>query len=502
MPGRPSKRSDSARKGRRPPQPDRLGVAAGDLPRLLSLLQATLDSTADGILAVDLEGTTITYNRRFAEMWRIPDEVMRRRDDRVAFARRLIKEPEPFVARIDAIYASTEAETTDVIELRDGRVFERHTRPQRLDGVVVGRVASFRDVTERRRAEEALRDALAWREAVAEGSRDAIFLSDASARFVAVNQAACELTGYRREDLLGMRIPDLHDDADLDAYRRYFSRILEGEDVVSDARILRRDGAKVDAEFNNRRVAIGGAWYVHTVARDVTARRRGEERLRRSRQLLRRLAQRVRDAQEEERTRISRELHDQVWQALTAIKLHLEASSRAPGGLSPGALAEGIHLVDLAVQQVRTLSFDLRPALLDDLGLAAALGSYARRQAEAAGLKLHLSARPLTRRPPSEVETACFRIGQEAITNVVRHARARRLDVTLRHRDGMLELQVKDDGAGFAADGPPQETWGLGLLAMEERAVAAGGALEIQSHAGRGTAVRAYFPLLATAPDR
>jgi signal transduction histidine kinase len=158
--------------------------------------------------------------------------------------------------------------------------------------------------------------------------------------------------------------------------------------------------------------------------------------------------------------------------------------------------------VDLAVQQVRTLSFDLRPALLDDLGLAAALGSYARRQAEAAGLKLHLSARPLTRRPPSEVETACFRIGQEAITNVVRHARARRLDVTLRHRDGMLELQVKDDGAGFAADGPPQETWGLGLLAMEERAVAAGGALEIQSHAGRGTAVRAYFPLLATAPDR
>jgi PAS domain S-box-containing protein len=476
-------------------------VAAGDLPRLLSLLQATLDSSADGILAVDLEGTTIAYNRRFAEMWGMPEAVIRRRDERVAFARRLIKEPEPYLARIDAIYASADAESTDVIELRDGRVFERHTKPQYLDGVVVGRVASFRDVTERRRTEEALRDALAWREAVVEGSRDAIFMSDSSARFVAVNQAACELTGYPREALLEMRIPDLHDDADLDAHRRYYSRILGGEEVVSEARIRHRNGTRVDVEFNSRRVAIGGAWYVHTVARDVTARKRAEERLRQSRQLLRQLAQRVRDAQEEERTRISRELHDQVGQALTAIKMHLEASGRGAAARSPDAQAEAIHLVEQALQQIRTLSFDLRPALLDDLGLAAALGSYARRQAEAAGLKLHLSAKPLAQRPPREVETACFRIGQEAITNVVRHARARRLDVTLRRQEGVLELRVEDDGAGFAADGPPQETWGLGLLAMEERAVAAGGALEVQSRAGRGTTVRAYFPLFVTSTD-
>ena len=142
------------------------------------------------------------------------------------------------------------------------------------------------DIAERRRTEDELRQALAWQEALFEGSRDAIFISDAGSRFTAVNGAACELTGYSRDELLRARIPDLHEDMDLHAFEAFHARIFAGEEIVSEARILRKDGCKVDTEFSNRRVVIGGSGYMHTVARDVTIRKRAEEELRKSKQIV------------------------------------------------------------------------------------------------------------------------------------------------------------------------------------------------------------------------
>ena len=143
-------------------------------------------------------------------------------------------------------------------------------------------VVSYRDISTRKRTEESLKQALAWYEAIFEGSRDAIFISDAESRFIAVNQAACELTGYSRKELLGMRIPDLHEPSDLEAYEKYHDRIMVGVDIVDEAKVLRRDGSKVDTEFNNRRILINEVPFIHSVARDVTDRKRAEEALRRS----------------------------------------------------------------------------------------------------------------------------------------------------------------------------------------------------------------------------
>ena len=119
-----------------------------------------------------------------------------------------------------------------------------------------------------------------WLEAVFEGSRDAIFLSDAESRFVAVNRAARDLTGYSRDELLTMSIPDLHDDVDLDAYRTFHAHILAGEEVLSQAAIRRKDGSKVETEFSNRAVTVGSVTCMHTTARDVSARVRAEEEIR------------------------------------------------------------------------------------------------------------------------------------------------------------------------------------------------------------------------------
>ena len=147
------------------------------------------------------------------------------------------------------------------------------------------------DITDRKRAESRLAQALEWHRTIFEGSRDAIFLSDTGSRFTAVNSAACDLTGYSRDELLAMRIPDLHEGIDLRAYQASHDRIFAGEEIVSEAKILRNDGTKVDAEFNNRCVVVDGTSYMHTVARDVSTRKRAEDALRESELKFRTLAE-------------------------------------------------------------------------------------------------------------------------------------------------------------------------------------------------------------------
>jgi len=116
--------------------------------------------------------------------------------------------------------------------------------------------------------------------AIFEGSRDALlFITDQQAHFVAVNQAACKLTGYSREELLQMRIPDLHEEADLEAYKQYFHRILRGESILSEAKILRKDGQKIDVEFSNNIIFLDGTPYIHTVARDISEWKKDKERI-------------------------------------------------------------------------------------------------------------------------------------------------------------------------------------------------------------------------------
>ncbi len=144
---------------------------------------------------------------------------------------------------------------------------------------------------ERERAKEDLRRALTWKEEIIQGSRDAIFISDADSRFTAVNRAASDLTGYSEEELLAIRITDLHEDVDLHAYETFHDRIMAGEEVVSNAQIRRKDGRKVETEFNSRRIVIEGVAHMHTVARDMTDRTKGEKALRESEQRYRLLFQ-------------------------------------------------------------------------------------------------------------------------------------------------------------------------------------------------------------------
>ena len=223
-----------------------------------------------------------------------------------------------------------------------------------------------------------------------------------------------------------------------------------------------------------------------------------EQALRDAHTRLQALSTRTLQIQEEERRRIARELHDEIGQALTAVKIHIQAAQRRLPQDARGALDESIDVVDHALDQVRGLSLDLRPPQLDQLGLAAALRWHVDRQAAAAGVGAEVQAADLPGRLSSELETVCFRVVQEAVTNIIRHAGATWVRVRLAVEGQTLTVVIVDDGCGFditEARRCSLETGHAGLFGMEERAALAGGKVVFDSASGRGTTITASFPL-------
>ncbi|MBI3140502.1 MAG: response regulator [Rhodocyclales bacterium] len=233
------------------------------------------------------------------------------------------------------------------------------------------------------------------------------------------------------------------------------------------------------------------------------ARRRDEQELREAKLRLQALSNRMLEVQEAERRHIARELHDEIGQALTAIKLNLEALARRLGDAPDRPLVtEIVAVAGQVLAQVRKLSLDLRPPQLDDLGLAAALNWLTRRHSHPEGPAILLATPEHLPRLPPQVETACFRIAQEALTNALRHAGARQVRIKLKLDEARFELTVRDDGRGFeraAAQLRALQGGSLGLVGMDERATLAGGRLEVASRPSEGTEIRAIFPCPAPA---
>jgi signal transduction histidine kinase len=215
---------------------------------------------------------------------------------------------------------------------------------------------------------------------------------------------------------------------------------------------------------------------------------------------LRALTERIEQMREAERTRIARELHDELGQLLTGIKLDFSATVRrlrelkAPGDVTD-RLQSAMGQVDIAIAMVRRIASDLRPAALDHRDLGGAIEDEARRVAARSGLRIRVANRVDDNVAP-ELATAAFRIFQEALTNAVRHAHATAISARVSTRNGRLLLFLRDNGIGMTPDQPHDDA--LGLLGMQERARSVGGQLGIRSRPGRGTLVSFLLPLHAT----
>jgi signal transduction histidine kinase len=233
------------------------------------------------------------------------------------------------------------------------------------------------------------------------------------------------------------------------------------------------------------------ALVVRLFAHDVTDRARAE-------QAIQRLARRVVTAQEEERHRVSRELHDEAGQALTALKISLQLIlAELPPEASAAAadLAKAVALVDTTRERIRALARGLRPPTLDAVGLNLGLEDACRSFAEHTGLDISYAGDPAVEGLPDAVSVCLYRLLQEALTNAARHAEASGVAVRLRRTAEAVTLSVADDGRGFDPGATGGRATGLGLKGMSERLDLLGGTLEVRSAPGRGTRVEAWLPL-------
>ena len=228
-------------------------------------------------------------------------------------------------------------------------------------------------------------------------------------------------------------------------------------------------------------------------------RREAEEKLQEAHAQLQALSRQLMQVQEQERRRLAHDLHDEMGTALTALKMNLQTMQRLADTMHVTTpLNDSLGLLDSLLKRVRDLSLDLRPSLLDDLGLVPAIRWYVTRQAERAGIEARVDAESLSQELSDDKAVVCFRIVQEAVTNVLRHAKATQVDVSLRLADSGFDLSIADNGIGFPASeamAGSADRWTLGLLGMRERARALGGTFTIHSQPQRGTTVIAHIPL-------
>lgn len=314
-------------------------------------------------------------------------------------------------------------------------------------------------------------------------------------RLMDVNQEFERVFGYRRDEIIGRTSLELglwREPKDRDEY----VRLARAPGPVRDHELHLRakNGNALVLRSSAELIDIGNETLLLATFVDVTERKKAEGARERLLQVVRGLARRLADAEEAERQRLSRELHDRVGQNLTALGLNL---SILQGNLPHEAAAvraridDSLALLGETVERVRDVMSDLRPPMLDDLGLVSALRWHAERVASRTGLTIVVDGvEPVARLAPS-VAIALFRIVQEALTNVVKHARAQRVEISLSRRGETLRLEVADDGAGFDREslGPAGEGRGWGLATMRERALSINGSLEIEANQGRGTRV-------------
>src|SRR3984957_19620135 len=329
-----------------------------------------------------------------------------------------------------------------------------------------------------------------------EQAPQAVALMGVGQRILRVNKEFSRVFGYSSQEALGQRISELIAGEEAREEQKYADSVAEGRRVDAEGVRRRKDGSSLDVamvrvpvRLPNRQVAI------YAIYRDISEHKQAEAALRQTNERLQELSRRLFEVQEDERRHLARELHDQMGQALTAAKLNLQAAQRLEErGLIARKLDEGIAVLETLLQQARQICLDLRPPLLDDLGLVPALRWYLDQQAQRAELRVEFFADPALERVDAAIETACFRVAQEALTNVVRHARAQTVSVELDRAPEVLHLVVRDDGIGFDV-ATAQQGASLGLLGMRERVTLLGGELDCKSAPGRGTEVHAFFPV-------
>ena len=480
-------------------------------------LAGIVEWSEDAIVGLSLEGEIISWNRAAERMFGYDaGEAIGRPITIIVPEERRAEETEVLgkIRRGETVHHFETERCT-----KDGRLLDiaLTISPIRdAAGQIVGASKISRDITQRKRAEseaERMRSALTAAQArlaaIVDSAMDAVITVDEEQKIVLFNRAAEQVFGVKREAALGSPLDRFLPERFRPMHRRHVAQF--GHTGITSRRMgdittlwaLRGDGAEFPIEASISQVLEGGRRYFTVILRDITMRKQYEDDLKRQQQELRELSARVLEAREEEKTRIARELHDELGQLLTALKMDLSwLRDHLPAGEVLDKADEMAQMLDHTVTATRRISADLRPLMLDDLGLAEAASWLVEDFAKRSGIKVETRIAediPLESLSKS-ASTAVYRAVQESLTNIARHSGAKNAWVLIEVDEASLYVEVEDDGRGIA----PQDlakTRSLGLKGMRERVAFLGGAIEIGRAVRGGTRLRLRMPLRGMLPE-
>ncbi|MBS1744057.1 MAG: PAS domain S-box protein [Bacteroidetes bacterium] len=400
--------------------------------------------------------------------------------------------------------------TTDILkEVLNGQTVITESMMRQKEGNIInveisskllpdGRVQGIiRDITIRKKTEEEIRmSEHKYRLLFNQNPMPMSMISLPQRNFIDVNDAAIEFYGYSKQEFLEMNIKDLRPEeevinlSDISTYKA-------GINNTGVWRHRKKDGTIVKVNIITHDIINEGKHAKLVLANDITEKILAEEKLKKSHEDLRQLATHLQDIREDERTRIAREIHDELGQQLTGLKMDISWLSKKISNGSPEInqkMTEALKLIDETVKAVRRIATQLRPSILDDLGLVSAMEWQSEEFEKRFKIKTSFNANVMVVQVESEIATGLFRIFQESLTNVLRHSKATEVNATLNLQDGLLILRIADNGIGFnAVENESKKT--LGLLGMKERTLIMGGTYDISSKPGSGTTVTISVPV-------
>lgn len=366
------------------------------------------------------------------------------------------------------------------------------------DGSTQGFQGIIRDITKDKQAQEELLKSERKYRTLFEENRDAILITSREGKVIDANQAASDLFGYSQKEMRGMDINKIY--CNPHDRQALVGEVMKHEFVRNyEVKFRKKDGTEIEVLTTTHvwRAEDGSILGYQGIIHDITERKRMEQELRTSREELRNLTQHLQTVREKERAGNAREIHDELGQALTALKMDLSwLTSKLP--VYPKTLVEKgksmMHLIDMTIQTVKKVSSELRPGLLDDLGLGAAIEWEVHEFQNRTGIQCEVEIKPEDIFLDPDLSTAIFRIVQEALTNVVRHAQATKVKVDLQKRSGNIIIKIRDNGKGIER----KEIYhpkSLGLIGIRERVHFWGGKVMISGSKGKGTTLAVSIPL-------
>jgi PAS domain S-box-containing protein len=364
----------------------------------------------------------------------------------------------------------------------------------------------IRDVTERKTMGKALRESEERYHTVMDHQTEVISRFRQDGILLFVNKQFCRFFGKNADEIIGRKWQPAAVDEDVPHIEAQLKKLTPANPtVIIENRVYSGYGSIRWMQFINRGFfnESGGLTEIQSVGRDVTDRKEMEQELSNHRKNLALLTSRLVTAQETERKTIAREMPDEIGQALTAVQFNLDELSRltTPEDPKRARIAESETMIGRILEQIHEMSFDLRPAMLDDLGLVPTVRWYAKRFSLRTGIGVDVRAEMPENRMHSEIETNLYRIVQEALTNVAKHARATKVAILLNLERESVQLSLIDDGVGFDPKGVltgRADALRLGLIGMNERVASIMGTMEIDSGSNRGTALKIVVPWRGT----